>query len=133
MIRESENPNEHIKYRNSKLTLLLRDIFTSAEQKTVFIACVAPLQRDWKHTRSTLLYTSQLKTIEDVTRGRVCTSEELTENMLQFYAEKAPKFATASKVSEILRTFVGKERELYRRLTAKYHFPPIAACVFVCM
>jgi hypothetical protein len=69
-IRETTNPNEHVNFRNSKLTLLLRDIFISPQQRTAFIACVAPLSRDWKHTRSTLGYTRKLKVIDDVHNGR---------------------------------------------------------------
>ena len=76
----------HIKFRNCKLTLLLRDVFVSAAQRTVFISCIAPLQRDWKHSRSTLGYTSKLKLVDDVQRGRKVTDEELQEEMLRFCA-----------------------------------------------
>jgi hypothetical protein len=53
----------HIPYRQSPLTLLLRDCFELAVKrptKTVVIACVSPLLRDVRHTSNTLRYASLL-------------------------------------------------------------------------
>ena len=86
-------PPRHIKFRNCKLTLLLRDVFVSAAQRTVFISCIAPLQRDWKHSRSTLGYTSKLKLVDDVQRGRKVTDEELQEEMIRFCKELPPSLS----------------------------------------
>jgi len=53
----------HIPFRQSKLTLLLRDSFELVVQrktKTAMIACVSPLLRDSRHTYNTLRYASLL-------------------------------------------------------------------------
>ena len=123
-LRETSEPTHMIKFRNSKLTLLLRDVFLpGVQQRTAFIACVAPLSRDWKHTRSTLGYTSKLKLIDDVHTGRAATPVELADGLLNFYQQKGSKF-TRAKVREILAKNVGKEALLYRKLTAKYRDAP---------
>jgi hypothetical protein len=62
-VKETANPDEHIKYRNCKLTLLLKEIFTSRSsivgegvgsggdsssvgtQRTVIIGCVGPMRK----------------------------------------------------------------------------------------
>ena len=124
-LRETSEPNTMIKFRNSKLTLLLRDVFLpGAQQRTVFIACVAPLARDWKHSRSTLGYTSKLKLIDDVHTGRSATEVELLDGLLAFYQQKARHLATKAKAKEILCKFVGREVQLYHKLAAKYRDAP---------
>uniref|UniRef100_A0A7S1LL37 Kinesin-like protein n=1 Tax=Neobodo designis TaxID=312471 RepID=A0A7S1LL37_NEODS len=53
----------HIPFRQSKLTLLLRDsfeLFVQRKTKTAVIACVSPLLRDARHTYNTLRYASLL-------------------------------------------------------------------------
>jgi kinesin family protein 2/24 len=53
----------HIPFRQSKLTLLLRDSFELVVQrktKTAMIACVSPLLRDARHTYNTLRYAALL-------------------------------------------------------------------------
>ena len=64
-IRETANPEQHIKYRNCKLTLLLKECFTSPKHRTVLIACLSPLIAEYESTRSTLDYARQLKVVED--------------------------------------------------------------------
>lgn len=65
-----------VPYRNSKLTLLLKDCFIDASAevpaspgtivKTAFIACVAPLSTDLRYTRRTLAYASSLRELQAV-------------------------------------------------------------------
>jgi kinesin family protein 2/24 len=64
-IRETSNPSQHIKYRNCKLTHLLKECFTGSSHLTSFVACLAPLSVDRESTRSTLDYARQLKVVED--------------------------------------------------------------------
>lgn len=55
----------HIPYRQSPLTLMLRDCFELAVKrptKVVVIACVSPLLRDARHTFNTLRYATLLTT-----------------------------------------------------------------------
>lgn len=59
----SSKTHLHIPFRQSPLTLILRDCFELAvlrPTKTVVIACVSPLLRDARHTIGTLRYASLL-------------------------------------------------------------------------
>lgn len=59
----SSDKHLHIPFRQSPLTLILRDCFELAVRrptKTVVIACVSPLLRDARHTMGTLRYASLL-------------------------------------------------------------------------
>jgi len=59
----SSDKHLHIPFRQSPLTLMLRDCFELAVRrptKTVVIACVSPLLRDARHTSNTLRYASLL-------------------------------------------------------------------------
>lgn len=59
----SSDKHLHIPYRQSALTLMLRDCFELAVRrptKTVVIACISPLLRDARHTIGTLRYASLL-------------------------------------------------------------------------
>lgn len=54
----------HIPFRQSKLTLILKDSFELAvrrQTKTAVIACVSPLLRDVRHTLNTLRYAAMLQ------------------------------------------------------------------------
>jgi kinesin family protein 2/24 len=73
-IKETRNPRQHIKYRNCRLTLLLKECFTSAKQRTVFIACLSPLIAEYESTRSTLDYARQLKVVEDAKAARAAAA-----------------------------------------------------------
>ena len=125
-VRETANPEEHIKFRNCKLTLILRDIFTSASHRTVFISCIAPLQRDWRHTRSTLGYTSKLKLIDDVRHRREVSDDELCLELLRFYKQHNKKLASKGKVAGVLDKFKGTEAQLYHKLMQRYRDAPLA-------
>jgi kinesin family protein 2/24 len=62
-LASSSTSHLHIPYRQSPLTLLLRDCFELAVKrptKTVVIACVSPLLRDVRHTANTLRYAQLL-------------------------------------------------------------------------
>ena len=51
---------DHIPYRRSKLTMLLKDCFTHPKVLTVFLAHVAPTARSAEYTKNTLDYASQV-------------------------------------------------------------------------
>eukprot|EP01048_Picozoa_sp_COSAG05_P000608 COSAG05_NODE_17_length_35518_cov_34.728084_23_plen_557_part_00 len=50
----------HVPYRRSKLTMLLKDCFTSPTVRTVFLGHVAPTARSAEYTKNTLDYASQM-------------------------------------------------------------------------
>lgn len=53
--------NKHVPYRASKLTLILKDCFTSALAKTTMIATVSPGASSADHTLNTLRYADRIK------------------------------------------------------------------------
>ena len=56
----SDNSITHIPYRNCRLTMLLKDCFTSSDVKTSVISHVSPTWGSHKHTANTLDYTIQM-------------------------------------------------------------------------
>lgn len=52
---------KHVPYRASKLTLLLKDCFTSSQAKTSMIATVSPGASSADHTLNTLRYADRIK------------------------------------------------------------------------
>ena len=63
-IRAMHQKNGHVPFRASKLTLALRDSFTTSKvnSKIVMIACVCPGSKSSDHTINTLRYADRLKT-----------------------------------------------------------------------
>mgnify|MGYP001810725133 FL=1 len=55
--------DQHVPFRTSKLTLVLRDSFVSKDDKSkiIMIACVAPNMNSTNHTINTLRYSDRLK------------------------------------------------------------------------
>jgi kinesin family protein 2/24 len=57
----NKNGTKHVPYRASKLTLLLKDCFTSSQAKTTMIATVSPGASSADHTLNTLRYADRIK------------------------------------------------------------------------
>ena len=57
----NKNGTKHVPYRASKLTLLLKDCFTSSQAKTAMIATVSPGASSADHTLNTLRYADRIK------------------------------------------------------------------------
>jgi kinesin family protein 2/24 len=61
-IRGLDSKSSHVPFRASKLTMVLRDSFTSSQQsKIVMIACINPGSSSADHTINTLRYAERLK------------------------------------------------------------------------
>ena len=60
-IRSLDSNSSHVPYRGSKLTLVLKDSFTSKTSKTVMIATVSPAASSADHTMNTLRYADRIK------------------------------------------------------------------------
>ncbi len=58
----------YVPYRASKLTLILRDSFTSDGQKSkvIMIACISPGSSSTNHSLNTLRYADRLKDNSDL-------------------------------------------------------------------
>lgn len=59
---KKSNSEQHVPYRASKLTMVLRDSFTKSADKIriVMVACVSPGSSSSDHTINTLRYCSRL-------------------------------------------------------------------------
>mmetsp|Transcript_9728 Transcript_9728/g.8692 ORF Transcript_9728/g.8692 Transcript_9728/m.8692 type:complete len:550 (-) Transcript_9728:141-1790(-) len=60
-IRALDGNSQHVPYRASKLTLVLKDSFTRSQAKTVMIATVSPAASSADHTLNTLRYADRVK------------------------------------------------------------------------
>jgi len=60
----SKNPDGHIPFRASKLTLALRDCFLGKRNRTVMIATVSPGNNATEHTLNTLRYADRVKELK---------------------------------------------------------------------
>eukprot|EP00937_MAST-01D_sp_MAST-1D-sp2_P001521 g1521.t1 len=62
---------QHIPYRRSKLTMLLKDCFTEPKVQTVFLAHVAPTHRSGEYTKNTLEYAAQMLAVSEKKKASV--------------------------------------------------------------
>lgn len=60
-IRALDTRSKHVPYRASKLTLILKDCFTSKQARTTMIATVSPGATSADHTLNTLRYADRIK------------------------------------------------------------------------
>lgn len=62
-IRAMDDKAQHVPFRASKLTLILRDSFTSKSDKSkvIMIACISPGSASANHSLNTLRYADRLK------------------------------------------------------------------------
>lgn len=71
-IRALGGSSKHVPYRASKLTLILKDCFTSSLARTTMIATVSPGASSADHTINTLRYADRIKEkkVSEVTKSR---------------------------------------------------------------
>lgn len=60
-IRAIDGDSRHVPYRQSKLTLILKDAFTSKHARAAMISCLAPGSLSSDHTLNTLRYADRIK------------------------------------------------------------------------
>ena len=60
-IRAIDSDSKHVPYRQSKLTLILKDCFVSKSARTAMIATVSPGSNSTDHTLNTLRYADRIK------------------------------------------------------------------------
>merc|ERR1711871_293243 len=124
LVRESIDPKKHVNFRNSKLTLLLKGVFTDPQQRTVFLGCLAPLSGSILHSRNTLTYMKQLVSLDQSLNGRVASQKDLEDGLQMFYLEHCPSKAKIEAVRKVLQRFRGQERVLYNGIKKKYRAAP---------
>mgnify|MGYP002368119248 FL=1 len=60
-IRAMDDKADHVPFRASKLTLVLRDSFINKKCKVLMIACISPGSSSADHSLNTLRYADRLK------------------------------------------------------------------------
>lgn len=98
----------HTPFRGSKLTLVLKDSFISADSRTVMIANVSPAASNCEHTLNTLRYADRVKELrKDSSSHRRASStasfasmDTRTTEILDQIPEDKPKKATRSGSNE---------------------------------
>jgi kinesin family protein 2/24 len=76
-IRALDSNSNHVPYRASKLTLVLKDSFTNKKSRTVMIATVSPAASSADHTINTLRYADRIK--ERVVGGQAARNAALIQ------------------------------------------------------
>ena len=69
-IRALDRPGQkHVPFRQSKMTMMLRDSFILAEAKVIMIVCVAPALSKTDHTLITLKYARDFRENQKALQG----------------------------------------------------------------
>ena len=87
-IRAIDSDSKHVPYRQSKLTLILKDCFVSKSAKTAMVATLSPGSNSTDHTVNTLRYVDRIKeqkvslsyiilTVTSHTSYNICVSSTL--------------------------------------------------------
>jgi kinesin family member 2/24 len=79
-IRALDSNSGHVPYRGSKLTLVLKDSFTSKNAKTCMIATVSPAASSADHTLNTLRYADRIKERKVGGQARINANAALNNN-----------------------------------------------------
>lgn len=69
--RTNQDTRQHIPFRQSKLTQVLRDVFIGKKSSTVMIAMISPGSSSAEHSLNTLRYTDRVKEFRKVEEAQV--------------------------------------------------------------
>lgn len=119
-IRALSAGEQHIPYRGSKLTLVLRDSFTGSRNKIVMITCVSPGHSAANHTLNSLRYAERLKERSSSDREPLVPIQNIPEREVEYetaHAEEniAEDNAMALEYADFqlkIEALVEKEEEL---------------------
>lgn len=110
----NKNGTKHVPYRGSKLTLLLKDCFTSSQARTTMIATVSPGVSSADHTINTLRYADRIK--EQKTGGGSATKSTSSKKPAVKESTTTPK-----KIAERSnKTPIANEAELRKTVQAVF-------------
>ncbi len=116
-IRALDSQRDHVPYRGSKLTLVLKDSFTKDTAKTVMIATVSPAASSADHTLNTLRYADRIKERKVGGAARLAANgKDRAENAPppqppQQQAQVPPSAPVASKQAALAAANAAKERK----------------------
>ncbi|XP_016384175.1 kinesin-like protein KIF2C isoform X1 [Sinocyclocheilus rhinocerous] len=108
-IRSLGQNSEHIPFRMSKLTQVLRDSFIGENSRTCMIAMISPGMNSCEYTLNTLRYANRVKELNGVSKGASVengTKLELSDEGNSSEEESVlPAFEAISQVSEMEERF----------------------------
>ena len=96
------NNEQHVPFRNSKLTLVLRDSFLGKADlcKIIMISCVSPSNHSSNHTINTLRYADRLKEkTSSYNNNNINNNSNTNNNGTNIYSNNAAKKINTSNVS----------------------------------
>jgi hypothetical protein len=102
-IRAMDAGKKHIPFRQSKLTMVLRDSFIGGKNKNhvIMIACISPTQSSSDHTCNTLRYGERLK----------CTTDD--EETVEKYMHSKPIVGKSQELHYIYNEPIGDNTGIY--------------------
>ncbi len=106
-IRAIDHDFYHLPFRQSKLTLVLKDSFVG-DAKTCMIANISPCMNSCEHTLNTLRYAYRVKEL----KGQSC----LNNSPIRKFIVDSPSLYSSPKLTQpIVNSPLGKNNELNRR------------------
>lgn len=80
-IRDLDSGKDLVRFRSSKLTMVLKDSFVG-NTKTIMFANISPVQSSCEQTMNTLRYADRVKELKNPNRRRTDTSVDLADNLM---------------------------------------------------
>ncbi|XP_037643018.1 kinesin-like protein KIF2C isoform X1 [Sebastes umbrosus] len=108
-IRSLGMNSDHIPFRMSTLTKVLRDSFIGEKSRTCMIAMVSPGMSSCEYTMNTLRYADRVKELKAKTSGAAKTQEPINSSTEEESVEETSVFDAISQVAEL-------EEKVYEQL-----------------
>ncbi|KAL4483613.1 hypothetical protein ABPG72_006679 [Tetrahymena utriculariae] len=122
-IRSMDSGAQHVPFRGSKLTLVLRDSFLSKQQNShiIMFACISPGSSSSDHTVNTLRYADRLKENNGIKQDVIKIIEEQSKAKRKKYnSYSQQQMASASQAGQ-----KKKEKEENDSNNKNYSAPPV--------
>ncbi|CAK9012165.1 Diatom spindle kinesin-1 [Durusdinium trenchii] len=119
-VRALDSGSSHVPYRTSKLTMILKDSFSS-NARTVMISCVSPVASSADHTLNTLRYADRIK--EKAVRPLV-QRPSITNGDLSDVSCSDSEFDSADGKEEESRDFDDEEEDSELSMARRSSPPP---------